>query len=58
MNKNDIYSTKELELFKSLEDDVDSGNYEPLSKKELERKKTFLKEVAINTIEKKLKRSL
>ena len=58
MNENDIYSTKELELFKTLEDDVDSGNYEPLSKKELEGKKAFFKEVAINTIEKKLERSL
>ena len=56
MNKNDIYSTKELELFKTLEDDVDSGNYKPLSKKELEGKKAFFKEVAINTIEKKTKK--
>jgi len=53
MNKNEIYSTEEIELFKALEDDVDSGKYTPLSPKELDGKRAFFKDVAVNTIKKK-----
>jgi len=56
MKKSDIYSAEELELFKALEDDVDSGEYHPLPRKELEGKKAFFKDVAINTIEKKTRK--
>ena len=56
MKKTDIYSTEELELLKTLEDDIDNGKYTPLSQKELEGKKSFFKKVAINTIEKKTRK--
>ena len=51
-----IYSMEELELFKTLEDDIDNGKCTPLSQKELEGKKAFFKQVAINTIEKKTRK--
>jgi len=56
MKKSDIYSAEELELFKKLEDDVDSGKYHPLPENELAEKKAFFKGVAINTIEKKTRK--
>lgn len=56
MKKTDIYSKEELELFEALEKDVDSASYEPLDKKELANKKSFFKEVALNTIKKKTKK--
>ncbi len=56
MKKTEIYSKEELELFEALEKDVDNGSYEPLDKKELDTKKSFFKEVAINTIAKKTKK--
>ena len=56
MKKTEIYSKEELELFDALEKDVANGSYKPLDKKELDHKKAFFKEVAINTIEKKTKK--
>ena len=56
MKKSDIYSAEELELFKALEDNVDSGEYKPLSEKKLEDKRAFFKNVAIDTIEKKTRK--
>jgi len=56
MKKSDIYSAEELELFKKLEDDVDSRQYHPLPENELAEKKAFFKEAAINTIEKKTRK--
>ena len=56
MTKSGIYSAEELKLFKILEDNVDSGKYQPLLEKELEEKKAFFKEAAINTIEKKTRK--
>ena len=56
MKKTEMYSKEELELFEALEKDVDKGSYRPLDKKELDNKKAFFKEVAINTIEKKTKK--
>ena len=56
MNTNETYSEEELKLFKSLEDDVESGTYKPLDKETLDNKKEFFKQVAINTIEKKTKK--
>ncbi len=56
MSKDDIYSTEEIELFKVLEDDVDTGKYKPLSQNEMDRKRDFFKEVAVNTIEKKTRK--
>lgn len=56
MKKYDVYSEEELELFKTLEDDVDSGGYTPLSEQKLAEKKAFFKEVAINTIKKKTRK--
>ena len=56
MKKSDIYSAEGLELFKTLEDDVDSGEYHPSPEKVLKDKKAFFKEVAINTIEKKTRK--
>ncbi|MCK5354308.1 MAG: hypothetical protein KAJ63_04270 [Methyloprofundus sp.] len=56
MHTNEIYSEEELKLFKSLEDDIESGTYKPLDKEILDDKKAFFKQVAINTIEKKTKK--
>mgnify|MGYP000742297049 FL=1 len=56
MKKSGIYSAEELELFKKLEDDVDSRQYHPLPENELAEKKAFFKEAAINTIEKKTRK--
>jgi len=56
MSINNIYSEQELELFKKLEDDVESGQYEPLAEDILDEKKKFFKQVAIKTIEKKTKK--
>jgi len=46
----------ELALFKALEDDIDNGEYKPLSKNKLAMKKAFFKQTALNTIEKKTKK--
>jgi predicted DNA binding CopG/RHH family protein len=48
----DIYSQEELELFKTLENDVDNGTYQPMAKGELEEER----EIAKNTIEKRTKK--
>lgn len=56
MKKNDLYSQEERALFKSLENDIDKGEYKPLSKDKLALKKSFFKQTALNTIEKKTKR--
>ncbi|MEA3521917.1 MAG: hypothetical protein U9R50_03005 [Campylobacterota bacterium] len=56
MKKTKLYTKDELELFEALEKDVDDGNYKPLEKKELDNKKAFFKEIAVNTIEKKTKK--
>lgn len=56
MKTADIYSNEELELFDILEKDVDSGTYNPISKKKLDDKKSFFKEIALNTIEKKTRK--
>jgi len=52
----DIYSKKELELFKVLEDDIDNGTYEPMPKKELEKAKKYYRKIAGNTINKMTKK--
>ena len=52
MKKNEIYTKEELELFKALEDDLDNGTYEPMPKKELEKKKDYYQKIATNTIKK------
>jgi predicted DNA binding CopG/RHH family protein len=56
MKDNEIYSDDELELFKSLESDIDNGTYKPLDKKELDIKKAFFSKIATNTIKKKSKK--
>jgi hypothetical protein len=50
MKDNEIYSDDELELFKTLESDIDNGTYKPLDKKELDIKKVFFSKIATNTI--------
>ena len=57
MKKVDIYSKDEIKLFEKLEKDVDSGTYKPISEEKLSEKKAFFKQSAINTKEKKKKRS-
>ena len=56
MNKNTLYSDDEIELFHELEDEIDKGNYQPLSAQELAEKKAFFKAAAISTIEKKTRK--
>ncbi|RLA69415.1 MAG: antitoxin [Epsilonproteobacteria bacterium] len=56
MKKTELYTDKELELFKRLEDDVETGSYRPITEEKLNEKKVFFKQVAINTIEKKTKK--
>jgi predicted DNA binding CopG/RHH family protein len=53
---NEIYSIEELELFGSLESDIDTGAYKPMQSDKLEEKKEFFKQVATNTIEKNTKK--
>ncbi len=52
----DIYSQEELELFKTLENDVDNGTYQPMSKDELEEEREIAKKIAKNTIEKRTRK--
>jgi len=52
----DIYSQEELELFKTLENDVDNGTYQPMAKDELEQEREIAKKIAKNTIEKRTKK--
>ncbi len=52
MKDNEIYTLDELELLKQIE----NGDYVSLAKDELEKEKAFLKQVAINTIEKRKKK--
>ena len=56
MNKNNLYSDDEIELFKALEDDIDQGTYKPLSAQKLAEKKAFFKSAAVSTIEKKTRK--
>ena len=56
MTKNTLYSNDEIELFQELEDDIDKGNYQPLSAHELAEKKAFFKAVALSTIAKKTRK--
>ena len=56
MNKNTLYSDDEIELLHELEDEIDKGNYQPLSAQELAEKKAFFKAAAISTIEKKTRK--
>lgn len=48
-NDNQIYNKEELELVK----DVESGNYEPLSKKDFDKEKNRFQEMASNTLKRK-----
>ena len=52
MKNNEIYTPDELELLEQIE----NGDYVSLPKDELEKEKAFLKQVAINTIEKRKKK--
>jgi predicted DNA binding CopG/RHH family protein len=52
----DIYSQEELELFKTLENDVDNGTYQPMAKDELEQEREIVKKIAKNTIEKRTRK--
>jgi len=52
----EIYTQEELELFQTLENDIDNGAYRPMPKKELEKAKKYYKEVAGNTIKKMTKK--
>ena len=52
----DIYSQEELELFKTLENDVDNGTYQPMSKGELEEEREITKKISKNTIEKRTRK--
>jgi predicted DNA binding CopG/RHH family protein len=45
----EIYSAKELKLFKKIE----SGNYKPLPKKEFAKEKIRLQKIAANTLKRK-----
>lgn len=55
MQNNNLYTDEETKLFESLEDDIDKCNYKSLNESQLKEKKDFLKEVAINTIQKSKK---
>jgi len=52
----EIYTSEEMELFKTLEDSIDNGTYKPMPKKELEKAKKYYKKVAGNTIKKMTKK--
>ncbi len=52
----DIYTQEELELFKTLENDVDNGTYQPMAKGELEEEREIAKKIAKNTIEKRTRK--
>ena len=52
MKNNEIYTPDELEQLEQIE----NGDYISLPKDELEKEKVFLKQVAINTIEKRKKK--
>ena len=48
-NDNQIYNKEELNLIK----EVESGNYEPLSKKDFDKEKNRFQEMASNTLKRK-----
>ena len=52
----EIYTQEELELFQTLENDIDNGTYKPMPKKELEKAKKYYKKIASNTIKKMTKK--
>jgi predicted DNA binding CopG/RHH family protein len=52
----DIYTQEELELFKTLENDVDNGTYQPMPKDKLEKERETAKKIAKNTIEKRTRK--
>jgi predicted DNA binding CopG/RHH family protein len=57
MMKNDeLYTEEEKVFFTTLEDEVERGEYTPLTEKKLEIEASFFQEVAINTIKKKTKK--
>jgi hypothetical protein len=51
-NKN-LYSKEEINLFKNLEDSIDTNDYQPMNDLKLQGKKAFLQKVAKATIKKK-----
>ncbi len=52
----DIYTAEELALFKALENDVDSGTYQPMDKNSLEEEIEIAKKIAKDTIRKKTRK--
>jgi predicted DNA binding CopG/RHH family protein len=52
----EIYTKEELELFKALEDGVDTKTHSSMPAKELKKEKEYYKKVAENTIKKMTKK--
>ncbi|MEA2029932.1 MAG: hypothetical protein U9N49_13310 [Campylobacterota bacterium] len=46
----EIYDPQELEFFKALENDIDSGSYKPMQEEKLQNERSKAKEMATNTI--------
>ena len=56
MTEKNVYSPEELELFTSLESDVEEGNYTPISTEKLQEQKKLYRQIAENTIDKKTRK--
>ncbi len=52
----DIYSKKELALFKALEQEIDDDSYTPMAKDALKIEKEIAKEIADKTIQKRTRK--
>lgn len=53
MPNKSLYSKEQITLFKTLEDSIDTNNYQPMNDLKLQGKKAFLQKVAKATIKKK-----
>lgn len=53
MPNKSLYSKEETTLFKTLEDSIDTNDYQPMNDLKLQEKKAFLQKVAKDTIKKK-----
>ncbi|WP_069477774.1 hypothetical protein [Sulfurospirillum halorespirans] len=53
MPNKSLYSKEEITLFKTLEDSIDTNDYQPMNDLKLQGKKAFLQKVANATIKKK-----